>query len=101
LVEPGNDEPGVVWGVIVEHAIRGPVRAVAEVTGESVRDRPPDNSTLLGAVWSVQAPAPLHELSLDVGVRRGLSGAADDWGGTAGITVAFPWDLTTNEETRP
>jgi len=83
----------------VEHAIGGPLRAVAEVNGKSVRSSRPDNSALIGAVWSVQAPSPLHELSFDVGVRRGLSSAADDWGGTAGVTFAFPWDHTTTEET--
>ena len=100
LVEAGDDEPGVLWGVIVERAIRGPLRAVAELNGESIRGSRPDNSALVGAVWSVQAPAPLYELSFDVGVRRGLSSAADDWGGTAGITFAFPWAQTTSEEAR-
>ena len=31
------------------------------------------------------------ELSFDVGVRHGISRTADEWGGTAGFTVAFPW----------
>src|SRR5437867_3440204 len=39
LVEPGSDQPGVVWGFILEHAVRGRVRAVAELNGESVRGR--------------------------------------------------------------
>ena len=98
IVEPGASEPGVTWGVIVEHAIHGPLRGVAEVNGQSIRRSPADNSALVGLVWSVDAPAPLHELSFDVGVRRGLSAAADDWGGTAGVTFAFPWDLRTTEE---
>jgi hypothetical protein len=98
LVEPGTSEPGVTWGVIAEHAIRGPLRAVAEVNGESVRRSRADDSALLGLVWSVRAPAPLHELSFDVGVRRGLSAAADAWGGTAGVTFAFPWAKTGTEE---
>jgi hypothetical protein len=57
-----------------------------------------DDSALVGAVWSTKAPAPLHELSFDVGVRRGLSSAADDWGGTAGVTFGFPWNGPSNEE---
>ena len=29
--------------------------------------------------------------AFDLGLRHGISQAADDWGGTAGFTVAFPW----------
>jgi hypothetical protein len=79
----------------------GPLRAVAEINGESVRGSRPNNSALVGAVWSLTAPAPFHELSFDIGVRHGLSSAADDWGGTAGVTFAFPWDLMTTEEATP
>lgn len=91
LVEPGGDEPGVLWGVIVERPLLDRVRAVAEVNGETVRGSKPDNGALLGAIWDVEAPSPLHELSFDVGVRHGISRTADEWGGTAGVTVAFPW----------
>ena len=91
LVEAGGDEPGILWGVIVERPLLDRVRAVAEVNGETVRGRKADNSALLGAVWDVAAPSPLHELSFDVGVRHGISRTADEWGGTAGFTVAFPW----------
>ena len=61
------------------------------MNGESVRGSEADNSALFGAVWDVTAPSPLHGLSFDVGVRHGISRAADEWGGTAGFTVAFPW----------
>jgi hypothetical protein len=91
LVEPGGDRPGVIWGIILEHAIRGPLRAVAEVNGESTPGTPPDNSALVGLVWDVPAPAPLDELSFDVGIRHGISRGADEWGGTAGFTFALPW----------
>jgi hypothetical protein len=91
LVEPGGDEPGAVWGLILEHPLRGGLRTVAEVNGESVRGSAAENSALVGAIWEMAAPPPLHELSFDVGVRHGISGAADQWGGTAGFTVAFPW----------
>ena len=91
VVEPGRGEPGVVWGFIVERPLLDRVRAVAEVNGESVRGSEADNSALFGAVWDVTAPSPLHGLSFDVGVRHGISRAADQWGGTAGFTVAFPW----------
>src|SRR5262245_44650071 len=89
LIEPGGSEPGAIWGLIVERAVAGGLRAVAEVDGESFPGRAPENSALVGAIWDVPAPWPLHELSLDVGVRRGFNRAADDWGGTAGLTFAF------------
>jgi hypothetical protein len=91
LVEPGGDEPGGIWGFIVEHPVWGRLRAVAELNGEAVRGSEADTSVLAGAIWDVTAPAPLHELSFDIGLRRGLSHTADDWGGTAGLTFAFPW----------
>ncbi len=99
IVEPAGSEPGIMWGLILEHAVRGGLRAVAEFNGESVRRSPTDASALVGAIWDVPAPWPLNELSFDVGVRHGLSRAAADWGGTAGLTFAFPWDLA--EEKRP
>jgi len=91
LVEPGREEPGVVWGVIAEHAVWNRLRAVAELNGETVRGKAADNSALAGVIWEIAAPAPLHELSFDMGVRHGISRAADEWGGTAGFTFAFPW----------
>jgi hypothetical protein len=91
LVEAGRDEPGIAWGVIVERPLLDHMRAVAEVNGETIRRSKADDSALLGAVWDVAAPAPLHELSFDVGVRHGISRTADEWGGTAGFTVALPW----------
>src|SRR5262245_14228046 len=89
LIEPGGSEPGAIWGLILERTVAGGLRAVAEVDGESMPGRAPENSALVGAIWDVPAPWPLHELSLDVGVRRGFNRAADDWGGTAGLTFAF------------
>lgn len=89
-VDTVDGEPGAIWGVILEYALRGHLRAVAEVNGEAVRGSRPDDSALLGVIWDV-APGALHVVSLDAGVRRGISSAAADWGGTAGVTVAFPW----------
>ncbi len=91
LVDTVDTLPGVTWGVIVEHALHGRLRAVAEVNGEAVSGSSADDSALIGAILDVDVPPPLHGLSLDVGVRRGISRAADEWGGTAGFTVAFPW----------
>jgi hypothetical protein len=50
-----------------------------------------DDSALVGAILEIDVPPPLHSLSLDVGVRHGINGTADEWGGTAGFTAAFPW----------
>ena len=90
-LDPVDSQPGVIWGIIVERPLRGGLRAVAEVNGEAVRGEPPDDSALLGAILDVPVGVPLHGLSFDVGVRRGISSAAPDWGGTAGFTIAFPW----------
>jgi hypothetical protein len=91
LVDTVDTQPGVTWGFIVEHALHGRLRAVAEVNGEAVSGSPADDSALIGAILDIVVPPPLHSLSIDVGVRRGISRAAAEWGGTAGFTVAFPW----------
>lgn len=91
LADTEQTEPGGVWGVIVEHALCGRLRAVAELNGEAVASSPPDNSALVGAILDVDPPPPLRALSVDVGVRRGISRASDDWSGTAGFTAAFGW----------
>ncbi len=90
LVEPHETSAVPVWGVIVEHALAAGVRAVAEVNGESATRTGADNSALIGAIWEVKAPAPLRELSFDIGLRHGISRTAAEWGGTAGVTVGFP-----------
>jgi hypothetical protein len=91
LVDTVDTQPGVSWGVILEHALSGRLRAVAELNGEAVRGSAADDSALVGAIFDIAVPPPLHGLSLDVGVRRGISRAAGEWGGTAGFTAAFPW----------
>jgi len=91
LVEPSETSVAPVWGVIVEHALTASVRAVAEVNGESATGAGPDDSALLGAIWEVKAPAPLHELAFDIGLRHGITHDAAEWGGTAGFTIGFPF----------
>lgn len=91
LVDTVNSEPAVIWGVILEHPLRGRLRLVAEVSGEAVRGNSADDGALVGAILEIEVPPPLHSLSLDVGVRHGISRAADEWGGTAGFTAALPW----------
>src|SRR5207237_447141 len=83
--------PGVAWGVIVESRLVRDVRAVAELNGQGVRGSPAESSGLVGALWVLEPPPPLTTLTLDAGVRRGISRAADDWAGTAGLTVGLPW----------
>jgi hypothetical protein len=93
FVEPGGVHPGPEWGIIVEHPLGGALRAVAEVNGESFTRSRADNSALVGAIYDVTTPTPLHELSLDVGIRHGISRDSDEWGGTAGFTIALPvWE---------
>ena len=67
------------------------VRAVAEVNGESATGAGPDDSALIGAIWEVKAPAPIHGLAFDIGLRHGITHDAAEWGGTAGFTVGFPF----------
>ena len=90
VVDTEKSEPGVTWGIILEHALYGPLRAVAEVNGEAVRGSTADDSVLLGAILDVDIP-PFQGFAFDIGVRRGLGDAAPDWSGTAGFTAAFPW----------
>ena len=92
LIDPGGAGPGAMWGVILEHPLAHSLRVVGEIDGESVRGSAADNSVLIGAIWDAQAPAPLEDLSFDVGLGHGLSRSAADWGGTAGITFSFPID---------
>jgi hypothetical protein len=86
-----HGDPGAIWGIILEHPVHANLRAVAEVNGEAGRASPPDASALVGAIWELPVPPPLRTLSLDAGVRHGVTTAAGDWGGTAGFTVALPW----------
>jgi hypothetical protein len=90
LTEPSEATADPVWGVIIEHVLGHGVRAVAEVNGESATGTGPDDSALLGAIWDVKVPPPIRDLAFDVGIRRGFTHAAAEWGGTAGFTIAFP-----------
>ena len=91
LLDTVRANPGVAWGVIVESPLVRDVRAVAELNGQGVRGSPAESSGLVGALWVLEPPPPLTTLTLDAGVRRGISRAADDWAGTAGLTVGLPW----------
>ncbi|TMA46294.1 MAG: hypothetical protein E6J83_06790 [Deltaproteobacteria bacterium] len=90
-VSSGGRPRCVAWGVIVESPLVRDVRAVAELNGQGVRGNTAESSALVGALWVLEPPPPLTTLTLDAGVRRGISRGADDWAGTAGLTVGFPW----------
>jgi hypothetical protein len=100
-VDPGGNSASPVWGVILEHTLRGRLRGVAEVNGENVRGTAADASALVGAIWDVTPPWPLEDLSFDVGVRRGISVAAPDWAGTAGLTFTLSWQRSNDEGRTP
>ena len=88
-VDRANTNPFVIWGMIGELPIMSKLRLVGEINGESVRKNKPDNSALLGFIWD----APWHNVSVDAGVRRGISKAAADWTFTTGLTFAFSLKL--------
>jgi hypothetical protein len=84
-VDRAQTNPFLVWGVIAELPITPKLRLVGEINGESVRGNRPDNSALVGFIWK----SPLSNLSIDAGIRRGISAAAPDWMFTTGLTFSF------------
>ena len=75
-----------LWGVVAELPITPNLRLVAELNGESVRGETAESSSLIGFIWE---PSSLPELTLDLGIRRGISSEASDWGATLGLTFSF------------
>lgn len=75
-----------LWGVILEHPVTPSLRLVAEFNGESLRSEAAENSGLLGVIWESAA---VPGLTLDMGIRRGTSSAASDWGATMGLSYSF------------
>lgn len=69
--------------MIGELPLHANLRLVGEATGESPKGALPKNSVLLGFIWRPSA----SNLSLDAGVRRGISRGAPDWQFAAGVTV--------------
>ena len=80
-----QSNPFVLWGVIAELPLVEKLRLVGEINGESVRGKTPDNSALLGFIWK----SPWRNISLDAGLRRGISRAGADWIFTTGLTFSF------------
>ncbi len=75
-----------VWGVILELPVSSELVLVGELNGESVPDGRAENSGLLGLIWE---PSSVPNIALDVGIRRGISSEAPDWGVTLGLSVSF------------
>jgi hypothetical protein len=84
-VDRAQTNPFLVWGMIAELPITPKLRLVGEMNGESVRGNSPDNSALIGFIWK----SPISNLSIDAGIRRGISSAAADWMFTTGLTFSF------------
>ena len=78
-------DPFAVLGLIVELPITPKLRLVGEIDVETFRGSSPNNSALLGVIWQ----APWQNLSLDAGLRRGISHAAAGWMFTTGLTFSF------------
>lgn len=73
-----------LWGVIAELPATPDLRLVGEFNGE--RGETTDSSGLLGVIWEPSYPP---NLALDLGIRRGISRAASDWGATLGLTFSY------------
>ncbi len=73
-----------LWGLITEFPATPTLTLVSEVNGE--HSETTDTSALVGAIWE---PASRPDLALDIGIRRGISRAAPDWGATLGLTFSF------------
>jgi hypothetical protein len=84
-VDRAHADPFGIWGFIAELPITPKLRLVGEINGESLRGSSPNNSALLGIIWQ----APWQNVSLDAGLRRGITHAAPDWMFTTGLTFNF------------
>ena len=84
-VDRQKTNPFVLWGVIGEFLFLPSLRLVGEVSGESIRNKTPDESVLLGLIWQFPSSA----IFLDGGIRKSLSAGAPDWLFTTGLTWSF------------
>ena len=80
-----DNNPFVIWGVIAELPIVPKFRIVGEIDGENTKGKSTDASALLGFIWN----PPVSNLSIDAGIRRGISRAAPAWMFTTGLTFGF------------
>lgn len=84
-VDRARNHPLVVWGAIGEFPVTPKFKLVGEVSGASVRGNGPDISALIGFIWKPSQ----RNLSIDAGIRRGVSRASADWMLTTGLTFSF------------
>jgi len=75
----------ILWGVISEFPIDANWRLVNEFVGRHIIDGINDVSALLGCIWQT----PWKALTLDTGVRRGLTPDSADWQFQLGFTIGF------------
>ena len=85
LLDKIHNDPGFIWGVVLEYMISDGFLAAWEIDGKAVESHVPDDSTLIGMIWAI----PSRRLSLDIGGRFGLTDVAPDWLFTLGVTFDF------------
>src|SRR5215813_9208306 len=84
-VDRMDNNPFVICGVIAELPIVPKFRIVGEIDGENTKGKSTDASALIGFIWN----PPVSNLSIDAGIRRGISRAAPAWMFTTGLTFGF------------
>src|SRR5215467_12928046 len=84
-VDRMDNNPFVAWGMIAELPVAPKFRVVGEIDGENTKGKSTDASALIGFIWN----PPVSNLSIDAGIRRGISRAAPAWMFTTGLTFGF------------
>jgi len=84
-VDRGDNNPFGAWGVIAELPVVPKFRIVGEIDGENTKGKSTDTSALLGFIWN----PPLSNVSIDAGIRRGITRAAPAWMFTTGLTFGI------------
>jgi len=84
-VDRKENKPFVTWGWITELPVAPKFRIVGEIDGENTKGKSTDASALLGFIWN----PPVSKLSIDAGIRRGITREATNWLFTTGLTFGF------------
>jgi len=80
-----ENNPFLVWGVIAELPVVPKFRVVAEIDGEHTKGKTANTSALIGFIWN----PPISNVSIDAGIRRGMSRVAPAWTFTTGLTFGI------------
>ena len=80
-----DNNPFVIWGVIAELPIVPKFRMVGDIGGENTKGKSTDGSALLGFIWNPS----VSNVSIDAGIRRGVTRDAPAWMFTTGLTFSF------------